>query len=177
MNLPRIAMKPIEVIKAAGVGLAAAAPTAVFVIGSLCYLAIAAPPASSLQAPASPAKPAPGLTIDCKVVSVVDGDTIEVEVTRRCRVRLLDCWAPESRTSDPAEKKVGLAAKLHLAGVAIGKQARLFVPTADATRVGDVFTFDRVLGHVWLDGETETLSEHQVRAKFASTAKGRPLGQ
>ncbi|WP_428303893.1 thermonuclease family protein [Lacipirellula sp.] len=122
-------------------------------------------------------KPSPGVSLRCQVVGVVDGDTLEVEVIRRVRVRLLDCWAPESRTTDAAEKKAGLAAKVELSAAAVGKRATLFVPTDAASRVGDVFTFDRVLGHVWVEGLAESLSEHQVRLKHAATAKGNPVGQ
>lgn len=125
----------------------------------------------------SPApKPPLGVTVACQIVGVVDGDTVEVEIVRRCRVRLLDCWAPETRSIDPAEKKAGAAAKLNLAKIALEKPATLFVPTAGASRVGDVFTFDRVLGHLWLDGDDRSLAHRQIAANHASTAKGGPVG-
>jgi len=55
-----------------------------------------------------------------KVLRVVDGDTIDVLVDlgfsthRKIRVRLYGINAPESRTRDLAEKKLGLAAKERL---------------------------------------------------------------
>ncbi len=55
-----------------------------------------------------------------KVLRVVDGDTIDVLVDlgfsthRKIRVRLYGINAPESRTRDLAEKKLGLAAKARL---------------------------------------------------------------
>lgn len=122
-------------------------------------------------------RPALGVAEHVRIVNVIDGDTIEVEVVRRARVRLLDCWAPESRTTDLAEKKLGLAAKERLAELAAGKTATLFVPTGAAALVGDVTTLGRFLGHVWLDGDDRTLSAHQVEAGLAATTKGGRLGQ
>ena len=49
-------------------------------------------------------QPPLGLTAQCKVLDVYDGDTVTVEVRTIARVRLLDCWAPEVRTKDVAEK-------------------------------------------------------------------------
>ena len=54
----------------------------------------------------------------CKIVRVVDGDTVDVDVdlgwsTFRCgeRIRLYGVDTPECRTRDVKEKKAGLAAK------------------------------------------------------------------
>ena len=53
----------------------------------------------------------------CKVLRVVDGDTVDVRIDlgfnvwHKCRVRLLGINAPESRTRDLEEKARGLAAK------------------------------------------------------------------
>ena len=56
-----------------------------------------------------------------KVVRVVDGDTVDVDIDlgfgvwlRKERVRLLGVDTPESRTRDKEEKKYGLAAKAFL---------------------------------------------------------------
>ena len=54
----------------------------------------------------------------CKVVKVVDGDTVDVDIDlgfgiwmRNERVRIMGIDTPESRTRDLVEKKFGLAAK------------------------------------------------------------------
>jgi endonuclease YncB( thermonuclease family) len=111
-----------------------------------------------------------GWTTQCRIVSIVDGDTIDVEV------RLLGCWSPESRTTNEAEKKRGLAAKEHLRAMAEGCDATLFVPGGEHTK--DLTTLGRVLGHVWLirsDGkpDAESLSEMQVTAGHATRKRGK----
>jgi len=57
----------------------------------------------------------------CKVVKVVDGDTVDVDIDlgfgiwmRNERVRIMGIDTPESRTRDLVEKKFGLAAKERL---------------------------------------------------------------
>ncbi len=57
----------------------------------------------------------------CKVVKVVDGDTIDVDIDlgfgvwlRNQRIRMYGIDTPESRTRDLEEKKYGLAAKAFL---------------------------------------------------------------
>ena len=54
----------------------------------------------------------------CKIVKVIDGDTVDVDLDLGFgvwlndeRVRIMGIDTPESRTSDPIEKKFGLAAK------------------------------------------------------------------
>lgn len=125
--------------------------------------------------PVFPVKPwSEAYATDCRIIRVLDGDTIEVEVRHTIRVRMLQCWAPESRTTNAAEKVRGLAAKNHLIDV-IGdqEQARLLVPLA--TDLGDATTLGRVLGYVWLQGDDKSLSQHQVDGGFAvaTDPKGR----
>ena len=54
----------------------------------------------------------------CKIIKVVDGDTVDVDLDlgfgvwlRDERVRIMGIDTPESRTSDPIEKIFGNAAK------------------------------------------------------------------
>ena len=54
----------------------------------------------------------------CKIVKIIDGDTVDVDVDlgfgvwlHKERIRLFGIDAPESRTSDAGEKKYGLIAK------------------------------------------------------------------
>ena len=57
----------------------------------------------------------------CKVLKVIDGDTVDVDidlgfgiVLKDERVRLMGIDTPESRTRDKVEKKFGLASKVRL---------------------------------------------------------------
>ena len=57
----------------------------------------------------------------CKVVKIVDGDTIDVDIDlgfgvwlKKQRIRLFGIDTPESRTRDLEEKKYGWAAKEYL---------------------------------------------------------------
>ena len=128
-------------------------------------------------------EPQPGWTTAGEVVAVKDGDTVRVRLTREFDVRLLGCWADESRR-DPrikshidqeAAKLRGIAAREHLTQVALGKRCTVVIPThADgegvASDVGDVFSLSRALGRVWVDGKD--LSELQVERGYATRTKG-----
>ncbi|MEM8864066.1 MAG: hypothetical protein AAGF31_00805 [Planctomycetota bacterium] len=133
--------------------------------------------AVEIVATPEPDRPSPGITARCKVIEVYDGDTLTVEITQRVRVRLLDCWAPEVRTKDDAEKALGLLSKENLATLAEGKAGVIHVPTGHADRADDVLTFGRALGWVWIDEHAVSLSRQQVAAGMASTVKDGELGE
>lgn len=114
--------------------------------------------------------PVTGWTTQAKVVSVYDGDTLTVEVTRRMRVRLLDCWASEVRTRDQAEKVRGIAAREHLRTLLpVGSGVVLQIP--NHTDIGKSFTFGRVLGQVWTVGGSSSIAEQMVSAGHATKTK------
>ncbi len=92
--------------------------------------------------------PPPGITIDANVVRVIDGDTIVVSSTVEYHVRLLDCWAPESRTLDAKEKQKGLKSKARMTQLATGKVVRVHMP--GRSDITDMVTLGRVLGRVWI---------------------------
>jgi len=61
---------------------------------------------------------------NCKLVKIVDGDTIDVDIDlgfgvclKKQRIRLEGINAPESRTRNQAEKKLGLLAKSRLSAI------------------------------------------------------------
>ena len=67
----------------------------------------------------------------CKIVKIVDGDTVDVDLDlgfgvwlRDERVRIMGIDTPESRTSDKVEKIFGLAAKERLSSL-LGADATL----------------------------------------------------
>ena len=115
-------------------------------------------------------QPPIGITTKGSVVNVVDGDTVDVEVTRTIRVRLRDCWCPETRTRDLEEKKKGLAAKDHLEGLLEdSNDVILFIPADSEGDIKDVFTFNRVLGYIFID--SENVSARMVTDGHATAKK------
>ena len=111
-----------------------------------------------------------GWTVPVRIVQVYDGDTVVVELTKRVRVRLLDCWAPEVRTKDVSEKKKGYESKDHLKKIIPeGSEAILHIP--GSIDVGRSITFGRFLGHIWPKGGKQDVSAQQVEAGHATKTK------
>jgi micrococcal nuclease len=87
----------------------------------------------------------------CKLVKVVDGDTVDVDIDlgfdvwlRKQRIRLYGVNAPESRTRDLEEKKKGLAAKEYVTNF-LDDEAGLILKThKDAEG-----KYGRILGELW----------------------------
>lgn len=115
------------------------------------------------------AAPEQATTVACEVTRVIDGDTIEVEVKQRYRVRLLDCWAPEMRGET---KYAGVYSKSNLveAVEVYGEEATLSVPWS--VNAAESWSMGRVLGNVWLKGcPDKSLSELQVESGHATKTK------
>lgn len=112
----------------------------------------------------------------CKVVKVVDGDTVDVDidlgfdvVLRNQRIRLYGIDTPESRTRDKEEKKYGLYAKQWLKQ-ALGKNAII------RTKKDGRGKFGRILGEFVIydpvyDHET-TVNSVMVRDHIAVAYHG-----
>lgn len=98
---------------------------------------------------------------DAKVLKVVDGDTVDVDIDLGFgivltdeRVRIMGIDTPESRTSDKIEKLFGLAAKERLKEL-LGEEAVLI--TKDDRHGEDMKgKFGRVLGDFRVGGKTVT---------------------
>lgn len=121
----------------------------------------------------APQCPPRGITIDGTVIRVIDGDTVVVRSCVEYHVRLLDCWAPESRTLDLKEKSKGLKSKARMQTLATGKPVRVHLPGNGD--LSDTITLGRVLGRVWiLNGdrpESCDLSSIMVAEKLATAIK------
>ena len=98
---------------------------------------------------------------DAKVLKVVDGDTVDVDIDLGFgivltdeRVRIMGIDTPESRTSDKIEKLFGLAAKERLKEL-LGEETVLI--TKDDKHGEDMKgKFGRVLGDFRVGGKTVT---------------------
>ena len=95
----------------------------------------------------------------CKVLKVIDGDTVDVDIDlgfgvwlHKERVRIMGIDTPESRTSDKLEKVFGLAAKERLISL-LGEDAIL---DTQVSKKGEDMKgkFGRILGNFrTTDGE------------------------
>jgi endonuclease YncB( thermonuclease family) len=118
--------------------------------------------------------PAPslGLTARAIVDRVIDGDTLDVLITVPVRVRMIDCWAPEITG---IQKPQGQESKALLEQMApVGSKVLVNIPTTHVDALAGVFTFGRVLGEVWRQGDDESLSQLMVAAGAATKEKARP---
>lgn len=124
-------------------------------------------------------RPPYGISLPCVVNRVLDGDTIEVRLQSESpyvwRVRLIDCWCPETRTKNAKEKAKGMAAKLYAATILEQHEGQLslYVPVEGHIEniVAALVTFDRLLGHIFIDPNT-TLSDVMCASGHATKTKG-----
>ena len=114
-------------------------------------------------------EPPEGFTTKAKITRVIDGDTVDVLIERRLRIRLEDCWAPETRTRDREEKARGLEAKRFAKDKLLDQDVVVHIPADPEGEVKDVFTFGRAVGRVFLDGED--FSAIMVREGLATRTK------
>jgi micrococcal nuclease len=107
---------------------------------------------------------------NCKIVKVVDGDTVDVDIDlgfgvwmKNERVRLYGIDAPESRTRDKEEKKYGLASKKYV-------QDHMPVNSKQTLRTikDNVGKFGRVLGvFVLPEHNNQRLDEMMIKNHHA----------
>jgi len=121
---------------------------------------------------AQPAPPPRGISTTATVEEWYDGDTATVTLELQCKIRMLDCWAPEVQGS---ERPLGLKSKEHIQKlVPKGSKVRLFIPTTG--RLQDSLTFGRALGSMWIendDGTFTNVSDQMVKDGFATKDKVR----
>lgn len=104
-----------------------------------------------------------------KVENVVDGDTIDVlidlgfDILFQSRVRLAGIDTPESRTSDKAEKILGLESKEYLKKQL--KDAKSVVIKTE--KMDSSEKYGRILGWVYVDGSTVSINDRMIIDGYA----------
>jgi micrococcal nuclease len=104
-----------------------------------------------------------------KVENVVDGDTIDVlidlgfDILFASRVRLAGIDTPESRTSDKAEKVLGLESKEYLKKYL--KDAKSVIIKTE--KMDSSEKYGRILGWVYVDGDTESINDKMINDGYA----------
>jgi micrococcal nuclease len=104
-----------------------------------------------------------------KVTGVVDGDTIDVDidlgfnVSFSQRVRLAGIDTPESRTTDKAEKALGLEAKEYLKSkLKDAKEVVIKTEKPDSSE-----KYGRILGWLYVDGNTISVNDQMIEDGYA----------
>ncbi len=104
-----------------------------------------------------------------KVENVVDGDTIDVlidlgfDILFSSRVRLAGIDTPESRTSDKAEKALGLESKEYLKKFL--KDAKTVVIKTE--KMDSSEKYGRILGWIYVNEDTVSVNDHMINDGYA----------
>jgi micrococcal nuclease len=104
-----------------------------------------------------------------EVKNVVDGDTIDViidlgfDILFSSRVRLAGIDTPESRTTDKAEKALGIEAKEYLKKQL--KDAKSVVIRTE--KMDSSEKYGRILGWVYINGESESVNNKMINDGYA----------
>lgn len=97
--------------------------------------------------------PRPGFCTLAKITRVIDGDTVEVEITRKFNVRLTHDKNNKKEYFQVAEVNTpeGKQAKKYVEDLVDGQdQITLFIPSKDNIKLTDINSFDRLLGEIWI---------------------------
>jgi micrococcal nuclease len=104
-----------------------------------------------------------------EVKNVVDGDTIDViidlgfDILFASRVRLAGIDTPESRTTDKAEKALGLESKDYLKKHL--KDAKSVVIKTEKMNSSE--KFGRILGWLYVNDDTESVNDKMINDGYA----------
>jgi len=90
----------------------------------------------------------PGLTIPVEYLRAVDGDTIEVEVRRKFKIRLRDIDVAEKNTDEGVE-----ATEFVDGQMLAGDDILVFIPTNNPDKLMDFTSFERIVGDIYIDGK------------------------
>jgi len=104
-----------------------------------------------------------------KLLKVVDGDTIDVDIdlgfdiSLAKRVRLAGIDTPESRTSDKFEKTLGLESKEYLKkNIQEANSIIIKTELPDSTE-----KYGRILGWIYIDGSEKSINELMIEHGYA----------
>jgi micrococcal nuclease len=104
-----------------------------------------------------------------EVTKVVDGDTIDVvidlgfDIMFSSRVRLAGIDTPESRTTDKAEKALGLESKEYLKKNL--KDAKPIVIKTE--KINSSEKYGRILGWLYINNNTESINDKMINDGYA----------
>ena len=103
------------------------------------------------------------------ITNVVDGDTIDVDIdlgfdiSFSSRVRMAGIDTPESRTTNKAEKILGLEAKDYLKKKL--KDAKSIIIKTE--KIDSSEKYGRILGWLYINGDTTSINDHMINDGYA----------
>ena len=112
----------------------------------------------------------------CKVVKIVDGDTVDVDIDlgfgvwlKKERIRMFGIDTPESRTRDLEEKKYGNAAKEFITGM-LNDEGGIVLKT----RKDKEGKYGRILGELWrtTDFADKSINDYMIEKHHAVAYHG-----
>ena len=113
----------------------------------------------------------------CKVLKVVDGDTVDIDIDlgfgvwmHKERVRMMGIDTPESRTRDSVEKQFGLASKDKLKSLLPIGSMQILKTEIDKSGEDAKGKFGRILGDFLIEGKRA--SEILIEEGFAVAYHG-----
>jgi endonuclease YncB( thermonuclease family) len=89
----------------------------------------------------------PGYCTEVKFIRTVDGDTIEVELSRRFKIRVNNIDAPEKNTDEGFEAALFVDNLFRRAN-----KVMIRIDTGDTLKLMDIHSFDRIVADVEVDG-------------------------
>jgi micrococcal nuclease len=116
----------------------------------------------------------------CKIVHIVDGDTVDVDIDlgfgielKDERVRIMGIDTPESRTTDLIEKQFGLAAKARCKELLPVGSTQILMSELNKEGEDMKGKFGRILGDFKLGKEsyTETMIQEGHAVRYEGQAK------
>jgi micrococcal nuclease len=116
----------------------------------------------------------------CKVLKVVDGDTVDIDIDlgfgmwmHKERVRMMGIDTPESRTRDKVEKQFGLASKNRLQELLPVGSSQVLKTEIDRSGEDAKGKFGRILGDFLIDEKraTEILIEEGHAVPYHGQSK------
>jgi|TARA_B100001059_G_scaffold213526_1_gene229465 micrococcal nuclease len=112
----------------------------------------------------------------CKVVKIIDGDTVDVDIDlgfgvwlKKERIRMFGIDTPESRTRDLEEKKYGNAAKEFITGM-LDDEGGIVLKT----RKDKEGKYGRILGELWrtTDFADKSINDYMIEKHHAVAYHG-----
>lgn len=115
-------------------------------------------------------EPKEGFTTKAKVIRVIDGDTVEVEIKRTFPVRLIDPDNLDKHFNMPERGTYrGEMVTKFLRNLLTGYDVNLWIPAGKSSmKLTDINSFNRIIGAIWYRGQSVATQLQQYLTRITS---------